>query len=334
MRKTFLVAGILLTMVILGPAQKVATLPELVKPTAILADEGQIYIVCGAAVFIYSAKTFKLVKSFGQKGEGPGEFKVQNNIGLQLSPLHENLMITTSNKFFFFSKEGKQEKVVPRPPAIGSLTRFGPGYLGRKNFNEEGKLAETVVLYDGNFKKIKEVYRRDRLKAGDNRIYLFDLERRMVFRTGREHMYILDKNPFSIAVYGKNGGLLRTLEPDYPRVTITANDKKLLYDYYKLLVKDFQVIKRRLVIPARYPAIYDLDEYNGKLRVLTWKVSGKKRELLLLDLKGNILSRSFIPHKDPLRGDGNSPYCFYKDRLYQLYDNPETETWDLHMIQL
>jgi hypothetical protein len=112
-------------------------------------------------------------------------------------------------------------------------------------------------------------------------------------------------------------------------VEITDKDKELLFNYYKFLVKDFSRLKPLLVIPGYYPAIFDLTEMDNKLYVLTWKVVDKKREILVLDMKGNILFKSFIPHKDPLRGDGNSPYRFYNNKLYQLYDNPDTETWEL-----
>lgn len=55
----------------------------------------------------------------------------------------------------------------------------------------------------------------------------------------------------------------------------------------------------------------------------------KKREIIVINLKGKMLLKSFITHKDPLKGDGISPYCFYNNKLYQLYDNPDTETWEL-----
>ena len=313
-----------------GFAKKVTTMSEIAKPVDILVDAEQIYIVSGAKIYIYSAKDYSFKKVFGKKGEGPGEFKVTNNIGLQLSPSHNDLMITTSNKLHFYSTNGIEKKVIPKPPQIRELLRFSTdNYIGKRYEDKEGKRAETINLYDANFNKVKEVYQRVRLKTGDRRIYLFDLEKRMVFRGGKEQIYILNKNEFNIRVYDKNGNFSQVIEKDYPLVEITDKDKELLFNYYKFLVKDFSRLKPLLVIPGYYPAIFDLTEMDNKLYVLTWKVVDKKREILVLDMKGNILFKSFIPHKDPLRGDGNSPYRFYNNKLYQLYDNPDTETWEL-----
>ena len=314
---------------------KVATMSEITRPVNILVDADQIYIVSGAKIYIYSAKDYSFKKVFGKKGEGPGEFKVENNIDLQLSPLHNDLMITTSNKLQFYSKDGNEIKVILNPQNVRGVLRFSTNnYLGRSYEDREGKLAESINLYDSNFNKIKEVYQRIQLKTGDRRIYLFDLEKRIVFKGGREHIYILNKNDFNIRVYDKNGNFSHTIEKDFPVVEITDNDKELLFNYYKLLVKDFTRLKPRLVIPKYYPAIYDFSEIDNKLYVLTWKVVDKKREILVVDLKGNMLLKSFIPHKGPLRGDGNSPYCFYNNKLYQLYDNPDTETWELLVYEV
>jgi hypothetical protein len=331
MKITIAFITILLLVSMTGKAlAKVANMSEITRPVDILVDADQIYIVSGAKIFIYSAKDYSFKKVFGKKGEGPGEFKVENNIGLQLSPFHNDLMITTSNKFHFYSKEGKQIKVILKPQNARGVLRFGTNnYLGRSYEDKGGKLAEIINLYDSNFNKVKEVYQRIELKTGDRRIYLFDLEKRIVFKGGKEHIYILNKNEFNIRIYDKNGNFNHALEKDYPLVKITDNDKELLFNYYKFLVKDFIRLKPRLVIPKYYPAIFDFTEMDNKLYVLTWKVVDKKREIMVVDLNGKMLLKSFIPHKGPLRGDGISPYCFYNNKLYQLYDNPDTETWEL-----
>ena len=130
---------------------------EITRPVDILVDADQIYIVSGAKIFIYSAKDYSFKKVFGKKGEGPGEFKVENNIGLQLSPHHNDLMITTSNKLHFYSKDGNEIKVILNPQNARGVLRFSTNnYLGRSYEDREGKLSESINLYDSNFNKIKE----------------------------------------------------------------------------------------------------------------------------------------------------------------------------------
>lgn len=335
MKKITALIGIFFVISLVGFAQKVVSIPGLIdRPVGIFADELQIYIVSGAKVFIYSAKDYTFKMSFGKKGEGPGEFKIENNIDFYAGHQYDDLMITTSNKIFFFSKQGKEKRVIPYPRGIRQIKRFGVNYVGRSYIEAANKLVETINLYDPNFKKIKEIYRRKGLDGRDRRIYLLNLEKRMFFKAGEEHIFILDKNTFHIDVFNKNGEFSHSIKQDYPQVKITGEDIQLLYNYYKFLVKDFQRLKPRLVIPDYFPAIYDIHQYDNKLYVLTWRVADKRREILVMDLQGKILLQSFVPHKAPLRGDGNSPYSFYKNRLYQLYDNPVTEAWELHISEI
>jgi hypothetical protein len=330
LRTTLAIITIIVLFTITGYAQKVATLSEIAKPVDILVDADQIYIVSGVQVYIYSAKDYSFKKVFGQRGEGPGEFKVVNNIGLQLSPFHNDLMITTSNKIHFYSKDGNEIKTILYPSNVREVLRFSAdNYLGKSFEEVEGNFAEAVNLYDSKFDKIKEIYWRVKPKAGDPRIYLFDLGKEMVFRRGKEHIYILNENVFNIRVYNKGGEFSHSIKKDFPFVEITDKDKELLFNYYKFQVKNFERLKPLLVFPKYYPAIYDFTEIDNKLYILTWKVVDKRRVILVLDLKGEILLKSLIPHRDPLRGDGIAPCTFFDNKLYQLYDNPEIEAWEL-----
>ena len=49
---------------------KVIPMPDLMKPGNIYFDESRMYITENANVYIYSTKDYKLIKKFGQKGEG------------------------------------------------------------------------------------------------------------------------------------------------------------------------------------------------------------------------------------------------------------------------
>ena len=56
-------------------AERVAELPQLIKPNAICVDNSRVYITQEKKVFVYTLDPFKLKTRFGKKGEGPGEFK-------------------------------------------------------------------------------------------------------------------------------------------------------------------------------------------------------------------------------------------------------------------
>lgn len=83
--------------------ERLATLPEIMKPTAFSVDNNQLYIGEKSAIYLYSTKDFKLVKQFGRQGEGPGEFK--NNPILKVFP--DYLLINAFGKLIYFSKNGE-----------------------------------------------------------------------------------------------------------------------------------------------------------------------------------------------------------------------------------
>ncbi len=60
-------------------AKKVVTLSGILAPSDIKIDEERIYITQHEEIYIYSLKDYRLIKKFGRKGEGPGEFKLSDD---------------------------------------------------------------------------------------------------------------------------------------------------------------------------------------------------------------------------------------------------------------
>ena len=86
-----------------GFAEKVTVFKELLKPSRIYLDHDRIFITERTKVNIYSLKDYKLIGTFGQKGEGPGEFRIP----FYIHPLKDRLMIDTPGKISYFTKDGK-----------------------------------------------------------------------------------------------------------------------------------------------------------------------------------------------------------------------------------
>jgi len=72
---------------------RVVPLPEVVRPTSLSVDDTQLYICEHEKISIYSIKDFKLIKKYGEKGEGPQEFK---------SATHVNELIFACNFFYSY----------------------------------------------------------------------------------------------------------------------------------------------------------------------------------------------------------------------------------------
>jgi hypothetical protein len=66
---------------------------------------------------------------------------------------------------------------------------------------------------------------------------------------------------------------------------------------------------------------------------MTFKKDGEKNEFYVFDTKGKLLEKIFIPL---INMDERSPYPFaiHKGKVYQLNENEDDETWELHVTEI
>ena len=137
-------------------AEKAAVLKELMKPGGIAVDKEQFYVTEGTTVFIYSRDyTFK--KKFGKKGEGPREFMAYAAV----TPMKDCLLIGSQGKISYYTKDGVFIKELKASTGTGG-DMFMPlkdNFAGRGYARADKVGYFTVNLFDGELKKIKELYR-------------------------------------------------------------------------------------------------------------------------------------------------------------------------------
>ena len=166
-------------------ASKTVLLPDLINPTGIHVDGGRIFITEESSVAIYSADDLRLLKKFGRRGEGPGEFKYPP----YLIPQASHLLILNFDRIFNYSLEGEllEERKIPLNYNywIFPLLPVGEKYIGFPIEPIEGVgFGHIGRLYNQEFQPIKKVYdtvpslvphrRRDRAKRAarfPNRIW-------------------------------------------------------------------------------------------------------------------------------------------------------------------
>ena len=86
-----------------------------------------------------------------------------------------------------------------------------------------------------------------------------------------------------------------------------------------------------------FPAFSSFKTRQDKIYLTSYKKRDGKFEVVVLDLRGNILKRVFVMPQSkhgsindqyrPLSGT----YDIYQDKLYFLKDNEEEEGWELHV---
>jgi hypothetical protein len=296
-----------LTIVMNLSAQKKIDIPDVQKPHQIVAEGNGLYIFDedDYSLHVYTISPFALKLKVGKKGDGPLDFKYLPFVYVQ----PETLACTDFIKTIFFSKNGKVLKV--------------KNYADFKNFS----LTAEMLLIPVRERFVKITADHDQQKRN---VYLLDSE----FKTIKE----LYEGPFT----------WRTDAPIHYRTdTLVYEDMIFISDTQKgfhimvfddrgnhlLTIDKSQDIEK---VPNR-PLMHQYCVSNKKIYATSYKKKDDKTELIILDLKGRILQRLYLPLKSiqPKRGVLRYDLFFVdQEKLYELIKNSETGRWELFITDL
>ncbi|MCK7462162.1 MAG: hypothetical protein MZU84_08900 [Sphingobacterium sp.] len=191
-----------------GPvsAELVAKLPQVMNPFFLTISDGHIFVVedsVAVHIFDLGPQGVTFVKTFGRKGQGPGEFDYIYTV----RPFKDHLDILGSHKLARFSRDGDYQSEVAVTVGVfkGAAYRLGDGYVVRDlNFDEKGT-ATTIRLYDNDFKLVKEIGVRTN-PGGLAKINL--VSDYFAPRVAGDRLYVIDAAEESVVtVYDRNGVL-------------------------------------------------------------------------------------------------------------------------------
>jgi hypothetical protein len=102
----------------------------------------------------FSLRDYKLLNSFGGRGEGPGEFKYSPNIHVS----DENVFVSSMGKISFFSPGGILLKEI-NVPHQSDVLRLKNNFLFHKvNLDDETRSANFIVqVIDPQLKPLKDI---------------------------------------------------------------------------------------------------------------------------------------------------------------------------------
>jgi len=318
-------------------ATKVVPLPDLLNPDLIRVDENQMYITEVANIYIYSLKDFRLIKKFGKRGEGPQEFMTGTGVAmmwLEMQP--DDLFIHTMNKISYFSKQGtfiKEKKInMAYAPALKPIeNRFvGVGFP-----SEKGIRYWTINIYNSNLEIIKEIYRYERAFYPDRDINLLGIKR-ADFCVYDKKIFVADtEKTGTIHVFDLNGSQLYEIKPDYEKVEITREvEKRLRENFSAGNTREFyEAYKHQIKFPEYFPPMRFMVAADGKLYIMTYKTTDDKTRFLIYTTPGKFLEKVFLPVKD-MEVRSFCPFTIKNNKLYHLYDNEDTETWELQITTI
>ncbi len=318
-------------------AVKVVPLPQLKNPEAIQVNEENIYITEGFTVSIFSLKDFKLKRTFGRKGEGPKEFK--GYILAYVQPGY--IFINSPNKVSYFTLEGDFIKEKRVGHIFGRFKPLGKKhFVGYQYFNEKEVRNEGVYIFDSNFEKVKELYRRKYFvqTRRNSDIHIIE-ERPPFFYIVKEKVFLdgVDGVDGVIYIFDENGKEINALRYPFERIRFTKEHEERFVKELKRnpYTREFyQGNKHRLKFPDYFPLIRMFHVTDNKIYVMTYKEKDGKNEFVILDMKGKLLNRMFIPISPFEETTVIIFYTIKNGKLYLLKDNEETEEWEVRIFEI
>lgn len=317
-------------------------IPDIYKPDSITVNENYIYITQDIEIFIYSKKDMKLIKKFGQAGEGPREFKKSPtpffpSISIYLTS--DKLVINSLGKISFFSKQGEFLNETP----TGTQARYIP--VGDKyiymHFTVEDKVSYIASdLMDANLKKIKTLCQyKFPAQAGKKRDPILMARLAAYFdRYAYKDKFVYPTDNNSIKIFNSVGKEVTSFTPNYTIVPINSELKKTIDEFFTndirfkqpyLIDKDRNLIS----LPEHMPIFKDYRLADDKIYILSNFKKDGKFETFIYDFSGKLLKKTFIPL---VESDMLTLYPFYiKDnKIYQLFMDEDEEEFKLHITEI
>jgi hypothetical protein len=316
--------------------KKIASMPDLHKPFMVRSDNHSLYVSDDYSVKVYSLKTYKFQRKIGRKGNGPGEYIISPSI--QILPSGK-IFLVDSRKYVIVESNGNMVKEKKFHTPFMNLKSVGDNFVGRKYTFQGNHFFNEISIFDHNFKQVKNLRKIEKTSPTDldkiisnfkivNHILAVECYKDKIF-------YANGEKGFYYEVYDRNGNLLSIINKTYEKLQISEKDKSFWIDRFKNrnMKKHWTRFKKHVknlydLFPKYYPAMQDFIVSDGNVYVKTYKRRNSMEEYVILDLKGNIRKRTFLPMAYP------NLFTFKDNRFYYLVENDDEEIWELHSVEM
>lgn len=324
---------------------RVAFFPELNRPFSIDIYSNALFITDGPVVYIHDLTHFKLLSSFGRKGEGPGEFKINPNINqgsVKLAFKDYKILVTSLGRVSYFTMDGKfiEQKSIEALFGFGFIYPFQDRFVGLGVAGEAMKQYFTLNFYTPEFRKGQGLIRIIAFEQGKN-INPVNVGILPAFSASQDHLFFLDYEGL-IHQFDKHGNELMAmniskLDNGYSRLAVSQKrrDRYVRYflsdpRYKAQFERDENIVK----FPPFFPLLKDFRVDQGRIYAISFREKGQLKEMFILDsTTGQVLKKIMVS-----LGDINPreliPFTVKDGVLYQLRENPDTEEWELHTCKV
>jgi hypothetical protein len=216
------------------------------------------------------------IRSFGRKGQGPGELQGRNYVSLTIRVDNiDNIAVSDfGNKLVFFDKEGQfidEKKVDPDTISIVPLSnRNFLSYIRVMDGRSEYINQNPLILVDSEQEVISELDKQmvpnpivgKRLK-GSYHILSWSIGSDKIFTGFQERGY-------EISVFNFDGKLVRKIKKEYNPVPVSEEYKTTFMEQFNAPI--FDDIRNKIYFPDAMPPFHSFfSDDEGRLYVMTYE---------------------------------------------------------------
>ena len=331
-------------------------LKDLIKPGSMKVDMDKIYIMDGSKTLVYSIKDYSLLTSFGKEGEGPGEISNSPFWSNQVSLYGKDLFIEGLMKYLIVDKKGKLIDEKKKTKRFLKMLPLGKNFIVRTfPFRDKDKKFYSVIKIVGpemqEIKVLEKILNVSMNRSGNIFPVIPDS---LSFSVFKNKVYLEDsRKGFLIKVFDDNGKELYKIKKNIKRIKVT---KKIIEQEMMSLKESFKQKRLSVTVPihigsqgwkafkkwAKFiepeylPSIKDITVKNNRIYLQTYLKKGEKEEYFIMDLKGKIIKRVFLPqlksfalYDSIMLGSGLKFYDFSDNSFYYLEEDEEDEIWKI-----
>lgn len=231
----------------------------------------------------------KFVRSFGEKGQGPGELQMPS--GIYLGP--ENRLAVDDalgKKMVYFTKQGKYIEHVSyatRLQLVSLLMDSQGNFIGREMKIEGQEMFFEITKLDP---RLNTLFSLDKIgfpipiPGSGNKINLMDAI--AIYQFDRDgNIYYGRNREYEINIYTREGKHVKSIRKDFQPQEITEEDKEKILSRMDSFAGMSPVNLRELFeFPKMFPPFqfFTLDE-NGRIIVRTWE-KGEETDTFVHDI--------------------------------------------------
>jgi len=241
----------------------------------------------------------QFVRSFGEKGQGPGE--LQMPAGIHLAPGNELAVDDAlAKKMVYFTKEGKYIREVSYATRLALVNLlmdpFG-SFIGREMKLEGQEMFFDVVKLDN---EMKSLFSLDKIgfpipiPGSGNKINLMDMISIYQFDSSGNIYYGRNRD-YEINMYTPEGKLVKSIRKEFQPQKITEEDKEEILGRMDSFANMGPVNFREMFeFPKMFPPfqLFTLDE-NDRIFVRTWEKGQEEDEFVhdIFDPEGRFIAQ-------------------------------------------